>query len=381
MIFPLGFKKQILFAMLSAVIILLVSFVAGVYYLETRHMTEETAERNRTIQAFYRHELTERARRLGGVMASMQNGTLRAALRTRDRARLARGTAPLFRELRSKYGITHLYFSDTARVNLLRAHESGHHGDVIERFTTREAQRRGHDVWGAELGALGTFTLRYVSPWREDGKVIGFVELGEELTPVADRIRELFRCECVLFIYKQYLDRKEWESGMKMLGRTPDWERYADAVVTYRTSELPLETVDRIMRHRPPDTAAPMATTLDGRDLHLTWMPLKDAAEREVGGLILVRDLSPFTASRRQVVYTVGALYLGLAALLSWFFYAVLGRLEREREAGQTKLERQLDELRRFQQATVSRELRMKELEEENARLKARLDELQRPAT
>ncbi len=46
-----------------------------------------------------------------------------------------------------------------------------------------------------------------------------------------------------------------------------------------------------------------------------------------------------------------------------------------------SKLERQFDELRRFQNATVGRELRLKELEEENARLRTRLDELQRPAT
>lgn len=45
-----------------------------------------------------------------------------------------------------------------------------------------------------------------------------------------------------------------------------------------------------------------------------------------------------------------------------------------------SQLERQLDELRRFQQATVGRELRLKELEEENARLKSSLNALQRPA-
>ncbi len=46
-----------------------------------------------------------------------------------------------------------------------------------------------------------------------------------------------------------------------------------------------------------------------------------------------------------------------------------------------SQLERQLVELRRFQSATVGRELRLKELEEENARLKSRLGALQRPAT
>lgn len=44
------------------------------------------------------------------------------------------------------------------------------------------------------------------------------------------------------------------------------------------------------------------------------------------------------------------------------------------------KLEQQLDELRRFQQATVDRELRMQELETENAHLRERLKTLQQAA-
>lgn len=46
-----------------------------------------------------------------------------------------------------------------------------------------------------------------------------------------------------------------------------------------------------------------------------------------------------------------------------------------ERNAERHKLERQLDELRRFHQVTVSRELRMKELTEENRALKAQFGE------
>ena len=52
-----------------------------------------------------------------------------------------------------------------------------------------------------------------------------------------------------------------------------------------------------------------------------------------------------------------------------------------ERNRAHAQLEQQLDELKRFQKATVGRELRLHGLEEENARLKGRLDELQRPAT
>lgn len=48
-----------------------------------------------------------------------------------------------------------------------------------------------------------------------------------------------------------------------------------------------------------------------------------------------------------------------------------------ERREVQRKLEEQLDELKRFQNVTVGRELRMQELVEENRRLKAQIEKLQ----
>lgn len=56
-------------------------------------------------------------------------------------------------------------------------------------------------------------------------------------------------------------------------------------------------------------------------------------------------------------------------------------RIFLELAQSRSQLEQQLDELRRFQNTAIGRELRLKELEEENIRLKSRLDALQRPAT
>ena len=66
-------------------------------------------------------------------------------------------------------------------------------------------------------------------------------------------------------------------------------------------------------------------------------------------------------------VATAGCLFFGVFFIRSIFS---------ERRAARIKLEQQLDELRRFQNASVGRELRMKELYEENRALKARLGEM-----
>jgi hypothetical protein len=65
-------------------------------------------------------------------------------------------------------------------------------------------------------------------------------------------------------------------------------------------------------------------------------------------------------------VVTAGCLFLGVFFIRAIFV---------ERRESRLKLERQLDELRRFQQLSIGRELRMKALYEENQTLKARLGE------
>ena len=48
-------------------------------------------------------------------------------------------------------------------------------------------------------------------------------------------------------------------------------------------------------------------------------------------------------------------------------------RIESEKREAEQLLHKQLDELRRFQKATIDRELHMKALKEENQRLRDRL--------
>ncbi len=63
-----------------------------------------------------------------------------------------------------------------------------------------------------------------------------------------------------------------------------------------------------------------------------------------------------------------------LTALVSPALYLLIFKPMRTQQA---ELERQLDELRRFQKVTVGRELRMKELVEENAALRHQLADAQ----
>ncbi len=85
------------------------------------------------------------------------------------------------------------------------------------------------------------------------------------------------------------------------------------------------------------------------------------------------RFISHRQEHRDNLLLSHGVIWLiGLAAL--GISYRRDSRVSAERERARQKLEQQLDELLRFQKLTVGRELRMKELVDENAELRRQID-------
>jgi hypothetical protein len=115
---------------------------------------------------------------------------LAEAFARRDRPRLLRLASPIFGALRDRHGVTHWYFHEPepARTCFLRVHAPSLHGDLIERPTFAQAVARQAEASGKELGRTA-FALRVVRPWARGGKLLGYLELGEEIDAFLERLR------------------------------------------------------------------------------------------------------------------------------------------------------------------------------------------------
>lgn len=252
-------RLRLLFlAPLAAVIVAIIGLLVYAFYA---HMYEEIHHEVGRVQValgkMYKNDL---AHDVGMLRVAMEvfhhDSALREALARQDRARLLVLTAPVFTKLREQQGITHFYFSGPDRVNLLRVHQPNRYGDAINRYTTLEAERTGAMAHGVELGPLGTFTLRLVSPWYADAerhRLLGYVELGMEIDHILQGMQPYLDTPVFALISKAFLRRDDWEAGMKMLGRMAEWERFPDAVLSAQAAQampppLPRRWLGR--RHR-----------------------------------------------------------------------------------------------------------------------------------
>jgi PAS domain S-box-containing protein len=247
----------------------------------------------------------------------------------------------VFERLHRENHLTHFYFFDKNRVCILRVHQPERRGDRINRFTALAAERTGKAASGIELGPLGTFTLRVVQPVFEGGTLVGYVELGKEIEDVLQAIYIQSDNQLAVVIRKEHLKRRDWEGGMRMLGRKADWDRLPRNVVSYASQgRLPDAFAswadNEAGDHAHGETNSGIA--FDGKDWRVSSMPLRDVSGKEVGDLLVMRDMTVETAAFARLVTVGGTTGAVLLTLLVGFIYVLLRRTDRGIRVQQTQL-------------------------------------------
>ncbi len=216
-------QRRLLIPLAGVLLFLIVGFSVVIVSMQQSVLKQAGQHRLKDVSDELATQLIEQSRILISLAEFLQrDGMLVKMLKARDRQGLLAAYEPSFHQLQQDQGVTHFYFHGPDRVNLLRLHNPTKHGDLIDRFTARKAERTGKPAWGSELGPLGTFTLRAVWPVVDNDGLIGYVELGKEIEDILVGIHQRFGTEMVVSIHKEVLNRVQWEEGMSMLGRELD---------------------------------------------------------------------------------------------------------------------------------------------------------------
>lgn len=255
------------------------------------------------------------------------NPALAEAFARRDRPRLLELASPIFGALRDRHGVTHWYFHEPepARTCFLRVHAPPLHGDVIERPTYAEAVARRTEASGKELGRTA-FALRVVRPWTRDGKLLGYLELGEEIDHFLRRMREQSGDEFAMLVLKKRLDEKAWAATRGAVRNA--WGDRPEVVVVDSTTadERLLGWQGRV--EDLPDGGRVLGLERRGERAFVRGaVPIKDATGAKVGALLVLHDVSVLDRSLEDHHRGVFAVVLGVALAASVLLVLLLERL------------------------------------------------------
>lgn len=321
---PLGFVLFFLIAL----------SIFSSYHLQLRNINEHVRMRIQSVSELLQLELKKDADLLSSQTDFLEEDEkLREAWLAQDRKALLHRALPLFARMRSEHRITHFYFIGLDRICFLRVHNPERYGDKIYRFTMDRAEREGTQVWGLELGPFGTFALRVVRPWRINGKLVGYLELGEEIDHIMPALKRIVNAELLWIINKAYVERDRWREGMKTMGQAEEWDMFPNFVIINRTTEdvgpellSYLEGLEAC--NEEEHLARRIATSVGQKQFRGGFSPLIDAGGRNVGDVIVLIDTTTERASLQRLLIGLVAGGISVGGLLFAFVYSFLGRVQ-----------------------------------------------------
>ncbi|PIR00861.1 MAG: hypothetical protein COV66_03265 [Nitrospinae bacterium CG11_big_fil_rev_8_21_14_0_20_45_15] len=295
-----------------------------------KHMAKETFSYIERFKKDFQKFLSLDAELLGGLLHFFgEKSGLQKAFLAQNRNELIEHSKEIFEKIKTDYNITHFYFIGEDQTCFLRAHNPPRFGDTIERFTLKQAVATGKPAYGIELGVLGTFTLRMVQPWRIDGKIVGYIELGKEIEYLTSELSGLLDVGLVFTIFKSHLNKQSWDEGLRMMGTEANWDEFDSFVVTSQSSPRFLERLrDVVSNTQGKQSLYLFEDERDGSQWQAGTTALMDAGNQQVGNVFIFRNVSLEVDLVKQLKAGVLLILVFIGGLMFLFYCRYVKSLE-----------------------------------------------------
>ncbi|MBF0164785.1 MAG: PAS domain S-box protein [Magnetococcales bacterium] len=330
-------KNRISLRLVLLVAVLTLIGVAGIWWQQTRQNEQRMEELVAAIEGSIASSWDRQAEILRAASLGIQQiDSIKHAYLARDRGALLRLSAPIFAELRSGSGITHFYFHTPDQINFLRVHQPDLHGERIERVLFKRVVESGQSASGLEAGPMGTLAMRLITPWRDAGMVIGYLELGMDIDPPLEVVRGAFPVALHLFMAKKDQPSLADIDHIAALFSW-EWQSYSENLLIHHDSPRPAGWLRPLAgQFLDPGKRVWFEISLNDDHFNLARLPLRNIDGEEIAFLLVVWEITESTHRTQGLIFAgIVAGILG-ALLLLRMFGRLVARLEAKlRVAGQ----------------------------------------------
>ena len=333
-LFPtISLKTSILLPLILVLLILISGFTYAYIHQEKMYIQKHIGDQFLSAKHAFHSAVEIETEKLSATLMSITaDSELKRAMMAGDRDTLLKQSGPLFNTLREKYHTTHFYFHRPDRVNFLRIHQPNRHGDMINRFSALEAESTGEPASALEIGPLGLYTLRVVFPWYENKKLIGYVELGEEIEHIYRRIKDVAHIDLYIMINKHILSRTDWEIGMKMLKRNAEWNLMPTSVMAFTT--MPDNNNLIVSQLMKSGSLGEITVEVDKneRTFKTYSLPLSkvEQSNQEIGSMLFLRDITEIKEQSMHNILRAVWFGSGIGGMLLLLFFFLTRRTEQK---------------------------------------------------
>lgn len=311
-------------------LIFLALYVASTSWYLDREIKRDLKHKTADINFSFNSLLEQRAQIMRVQLEQLAESTeLQQLMLQQDREGLLKATQTTFKRLLSHLQISHFYFHSSDQRVFLRVHSPSRYGDKINRHSLLQTVKTKRESHGIELGPLGTFTLRTVIPWYKGDRLLGYLELGEEIELLLSNFTRQENTILALTIDKNFIDREEWAIGMKMLGKDPSsWDLLPDKIIIQSSQPDLLPAIIQCLKRQTDQPDGIIRITTDNKKYQGQIQLLHDFAGQQVGEVLVLLDITTNLVDYWDTVIVFSCLCLLAASGFLFFTSSMLGRTE-----------------------------------------------------
>lgn len=337
-------------AKLPAILLMALIFaMSAVYYLIdlnkkniTKAVEDNIKNEVQNMQGKFNTLLEKDTQILGASLAVFlhNSGELKTLFLEKDRERLFTAGQGLHQDLKNKFEITHFYFHNTDGTNFVRLHDEEKYNDKIDRETLNESMRTSASVVGLELGKTA-FALRYVEPFYDNNKIVGYVEFGKEIDKILETMRSESNQDFAIIVNKKFINKEDWSSVALSKNLRNNWgdldkgiiiNSAFDNIETHKSHE---ELANKCFSDKSVEgTRAGISVLfneeLSGRHYVCAGFPIKNAGNEVVGSVLAFEDVTDlFSVVQKSIsfiVVSIGVIFIAIFTLYSFIISNVIIR-------------------------------------------------------
>jgi PAS domain S-box-containing protein len=298
------------------------------------------------VKVMFDKELNSDAYLLEGVADFLkQDRELRKAWASQDRNSLLKVAKPLYKDIRSKYPVTCLTFYRPDKSCVLRVHEPEHYGDIGKRSVLAFAAKQAKSIHGLEYNNSGDLVLSVSSPWLDNGKTTGYIEIEEKIDHILPQLSTVHGVDLLVLLDKSQVDRSKWEQRLEVSGRPGNWDEFPDFVVAEHTMKSIPDAFHKYIEtcYSKKDNTL-LSASIDEHKYLFSRIVVTDAGGEPVGTLIASNDISKELGSLK--ILLISAVIAGsvVTVIIFGVFFVFLGKVENRIEYAHRGMKKQVEQ-------------------------------------
>jgi len=345
-------KWKILSLLRLAFVVLFGAFLYAPHLPQEQHPSDYIRSDMAEVTELYRQHQHQVTLLLSELLETAgRDRQLQRAWTARDRQALRRSAEPLFQTIKAQHGVSNLYFIEPDGVCFLRMENPDVHGDDPAGYTLERSVRETERSHGIELGPSGDLILKMAQPWLIGGRLEGYIELGIEPGRLIRDLTSITGAHLVFAVHKTCLNRDRWEEGLRLAGKNAAWDSFSGVVISSHTMPRIPPHISLCFEASAPEGGNALLKLHAGSILYQAGLlPLHDAAGRDIGRIVVLRDISGLERRVTLLTSAFGAACLCIGGLLFFLCYLFIGRIERRLAASQHDLTAEVEERRKAEE-------------------------------